>query len=144
MCAAWSDINFYKSKVFWPNWWCWLFKAIEFTHLFSVIELLLEPSLSPFVRYKQNNLKRIKLLIHKIFLTIVYCVSLLSFSGNDNGDGGLNWCLLQRYTYRVLQTIQMKLIHLCVWPTERKRSLDASIFIQTQQTVPHMKAEIFS
>ena len=30
------------------------------------------------------------------------------------------------------------------WPTERKRYLDASIFIQTQQTVPHMKADIFS
>ena len=40
--------------------------------------------------YEKNNCKRIKLLIHKIFLTIVYRVSLLSFSGNDNGDGGLN------------------------------------------------------
>ena len=40
--------------------------------------------------YEKNNCNRIKLLIHKIFLTIVYCVSLLSFSGNDNGDGGLN------------------------------------------------------
>ena len=29
-------------------------------------------------------------------------------------------------------------------PSERWRSLDASIFIQTQQTVPHMKADIFS
>jgi len=29
-------------------------------------------------------------------------------------------------------------------PGERWRSLDASIFIQTQQTVPHMKADIFS
>ena len=28
--------------------------------------------------------------------------------------------------------------------SDRWRSLDASIFIQTQQTVPHMKADIFS
>ena len=27
----------------------------------------------------------------------------------------INWCYGQRYTYRVLQTIQMKLILLCVW-----------------------------
>ena len=26
-----------------------------------------------------------------------------------------HWCFVQRYTYRVLQTIQMKLIFLCVW-----------------------------
>ena len=30
------------------------------------------------------------------------------------------------------------------WPTERKRSLDTSIFIQTQQAVPDIKADIFS
>ena len=33
----------------------------------------------------------------------------------DQGESDFNLTLRQRYTYRVLQTIQMKLILLCVW-----------------------------
>ena len=44
-----------------------------------------------------------------------YFMSRKEYTTNNPGNLGLRYYFLQRYTYRVLQSIQMKLILLCVW-----------------------------
>ena len=51
----------------------------------------------------------------KLYEPLTWSENQMAYKIAKATDGTVNWWIGQRYTYRVLQTIQMKLILLCVW-----------------------------